>query len=70
MAVREKRITVRVPAELIRSAVELRLAAADAETAAVTAWDHLNRARLIGAVRSEMGDLSTNPKHFKGFGSR
>jgi predicted DNA-binding protein len=77
------RITVRFPAELrrrlknaarssgaresdlVRRAVERQLAAEDA---ALTAYDHAKKAGLIGAVRGTARDLSTNPRHFDGFG--
>lgn len=77
------RITVRLPPELrrkvkeaahrlgiresdlVRSAVELHLAA---ENNAGTAYERAKRASLIGVVRGASRDLSTNPKHFDGFG--
>jgi predicted DNA-binding protein len=77
------RVTVRFPAELrqrlkaaahragtresdlVRKAVEMQLASEDA---ALTAYDHAKKAGLIGAVRGAARDLSTNPKHFDGFG--
>jgi predicted transcriptional regulator len=79
---KDDRITVRFPAELrrrlkdaahrsgarestlIREAVEHRLAADDA----ITAYDRAKKAGLIGAVRRASPDLSTNPRHFDGFG--
>ena len=51
--------------DLIREAVERRLAAEDEE---VTAYERARRAGLIGAVRGACRDLSTNSKHFDGFG--
>jgi predicted DNA-binding protein len=80
---KDYRITVRFPAELrqrlkaaahragtresdlVRKAVERQLASEDA---ALTAYDHAKKAGLIGAVRGAARDLSTNPKHFDGFG--
>jgi predicted DNA-binding protein len=77
------RITVRLPAELrrrlkeaarhartresdlVRSAVERQLAVEDD---AVTAYERAKRSGLIGAIRGASPDLSTNPKHFDGFG--
>jgi predicted DNA-binding protein len=77
------RITVRLPAELhrrlksaarrsgtresglVRAAVERQLAAEDD---ALTAYQHAERAGLIGAVKGASRDLSTNPRHFEGFG--
>jgi len=80
---KDRRITVRLPVELrqrlkqaarrsgkgesdiVRGAVERQFAAEDAE---VTAYDHAKKAGLIGAVRGAARDLSSNPKHFDGFG--
>jgi predicted DNA-binding protein len=77
------RITVRFPAELrqrlrtaarrsgrresdlVRGAVERQLAAEDD---ALTAYEYVKRAGLIGAVRGAIRDLSANPAHFDGFG--
>ena len=77
------RITVRFPAELrrrlkdaarrsgtresdlVRGAVEVRLAAEDD---ALTAYERAKKAGLIGMVRGASRDLSTNPRHFDGFG--
>jgi predicted DNA-binding protein len=52
--------------DLIRGAVERQLAA---ESEALTAYEHAKKAGLIAAVRGAARDLSTNRKHFKGFGS-
>lgn len=80
---KESRITVRFPSDLrrrlkeaarrthrresdvIRQAVEKQLAA---EENAPTAYELFEKAGLIGAIRSGIPDLSTNPKHFDGFG--
>jgi predicted DNA-binding protein len=80
---KDQRVTVRFPAELrsklkaaaersgtresdlVRSAVERQLAAEDD---AVTAYARAKKAGLIGAVRGTSRDLSTNPRHFEGFG--
>jgi hypothetical protein len=80
---KDYRITVRFPADLrrrlkqaantsgtrasdlVRGAVERQLAA---ENHAVTAYERAEKAGLIGAVRGASRDLSTNPKHFEGFG--
>jgi predicted DNA-binding protein len=80
---RDHRITVRVSAEtrrklkaatrrhgrresdLVRDAVELRLAA---EEGSLTAYEHAKKAGLIGVVEGIVRDLSTNRKHFDGFG--
>jgi hypothetical protein len=51
--------------DLVRGAVELRL---DAEDSAVTAFDRLKKAGLIGIVRGAPADLSVNRKYFDGFG--
>jgi predicted DNA-binding protein len=77
------RITVRLPAELrrrlkaaarrngtresdiVRGAVERQFAAEEEVT---TAYEHAKKAGLIGAVRGASRDLSTNAKHFDGFG--
>ena len=77
------RITVRFPAELrqrlksaarrtgtresglIRAAVERQLAA---EEDTLTAYEHAEKAGLIGIVKGASRDLSTNPRHFDGFG--
>ena len=77
------RITVRIPAELrrrlksaarrkgtqeselIRTAVE-RLFAAEEEQP--SAYERLKKAGLIGTVKGAPSDLSTNRKHFDGFG--
>jgi len=80
---KDHRITVRFPAEmrrrlkaaarrsgtresdLVRGAVERQLAA---EEDSLTAYEHAKKAGLIGAARGAARDLSTNPKHFDGFG--
>lgn len=49
--------------DLVRTAVERQLAA---EEDALTAYEHANKAKLIGAVRGAARDLSTNPRHFDG----
>ena len=51
--------------DVIRNAVELNLSA---EESSLTAYDHARNAGLIGAVKGIVRDLSTNPKHFEGFG--
>ena len=51
--------------DLVRSAVELQLAA---EEGLLTAYEHAKKAGLIGAVKGTVRDLSTNPKYFDGFG--
>jgi predicted DNA-binding protein len=80
---KDYRITVRFPAALhrrlkaaadrsgtrqsdvIRAAVERQLAAEDE---ALTAYELARKAGLIGAVLGASRDLSTNPRHFDGFG--
>jgi predicted DNA-binding protein len=80
---KEQRITVRLPAELrrrlklaarrtgtresdiVRGAGERQLAA---EEHSLSASDHAKKAGLIGAIHSAPSDLSTNRKHFDGFG--
>lgn len=80
---KEYRITVRFSAELrrrlretarragvrqsdlIRSAVENQLAAGEE---APSAYDVARKSGLIGVVRGTARDLSTNRKHFEGFG--
>jgi predicted DNA-binding protein len=80
---KESRVTVRFSAELrqrlkatarrtgtresdlVRRAVEREL---DAEPPLFTAWEIAMKAGVIGAVRNAPSDLSTNPKHFEGFG--
>ena len=55
--------------EIVRKAVERQFAAEDDE---LTAYERAEKAGLIGAVRrlspDLSPDLSTNPKHFDGFG--
>ncbi|PYT23847.1 MAG: hypothetical protein DMG57_30600 [Acidobacteria bacterium] len=51
--------------DLVRGAVERQLAA---ENNVITAYERAKRAGLIGAVRRVSRDLSTNPRHFDGFG--
>jgi predicted DNA-binding protein len=81
---KDHRVTVRFPAELrqklkdaahrtrtreselVRGAVERQLAA---EEEALTAYEHVRKAGLIGAVRGAAPDLSTNPRHLDKFGS-
>jgi predicted DNA-binding protein len=80
---KDYRITVRFPATLrrrlreaahrsgrresewIRAAVEQQLAADELE---LTAYDRVKRAGLLGIVKGASPDLSTNPRHFGGFG--
>ena len=80
---KDYRITVRFPADLrrrlkqtarrhgtresdlVRGAVERQLAA---EEHVITAYERAKKAGLIGAVRKASRDLSTNPRHFDGFG--
>lgn len=79
---KEQRLTVRLTAELrqrlraaarrsgtresdlVRQAVERQLAAEEPPTADELA----KKAGLIGAVRGTARDLSTNRRHFEGFG--
>lgn len=80
---KEHRITVRISAELrrrlkdaarrsgaresdvVRAAVERQF---EAENREMTAYECAKNAGLIGVVRGASPDLSTNPKHFDGFG--
>jgi predicted DNA-binding protein len=80
---KEDRITVRFPVELrrrlkaaagrrgtresdlVRAAVERQLADEDDVP---TAYQLAKKAGLIGAVKTASRDLSTNPRHFDGFG--
>ncbi len=80
---RDDRITVRFPTELrrrlkaaarrsgkresdlVRRAVEEQLSSGDA---APTAYELSRKSGLIGIVRGASRDLSTNPRHFDGFG--
>lgn len=80
---KDYRISVRFPAELrkrlkaaahrsgtresdlVRGAVERQIAAEDD---ALTAYDHAKKAGLIGAVQGASRNLSTNRRHFDGFG--
>jgi hypothetical protein len=50
---------------LVRVSVEQRLAGEDDE---ITAYERFKKAGLIGVVRRASKDLSTNSKHFDGFG--
>jgi predicted DNA-binding protein len=52
---------------LVREALESYLSAVPAPS---SAHDLAREAGLIGCVRSERSDLSTNRKHFEGFGKR
>jgi predicted DNA-binding protein len=51
--------------DLVREAVELRLAVTEPVPAA---YQKAKKSGIIGGIRSGIGDLSTNPKHFDGFG--
>jgi predicted DNA-binding protein len=51
--------------DVIRAAVERQLAA---ESETLTAYELARKAGLIGAVRGARRNLSTNPRHFDGFG--
>jgi predicted DNA-binding protein len=51
--------------DLVRDAVEQQLAT---EENSLTAYELAKKAGLIGAVKGTVRDLSTNPKHFDGFG--
>ena len=80
---KDQRITVRLPPELrrrlkdaahrsgsreseiVRGAVERQLATEDEQ---ITAFERAQKAGLIGAVRDADRDLSTNLRHFEGFG--
>jgi predicted DNA-binding protein len=80
---KDHRVTVRLPAELrqrlraaarrtgtresdlVRGAVERQLAAGDTPP---TAYELAKKAGLIGTVKTASRDLSTNPRHFDGFG--
>ena len=53
--------------DLVREAVERQLAI---EEDALSAYDLAKKAGLIGAVRGACSDLSTNRRHFDGFGER
>jgi metal-responsive CopG/Arc/MetJ family transcriptional regulator len=53
--------------DLVREALAAYLAA---QGQPETCYDVARRAGLIGVVRDAPGDLSTNRKHFEGFGSR
>jgi predicted transcriptional regulator len=50
---------------LVREALEQQLSRSEAEE---TAYDLALKAGLIGAVKGGNRDLSTNPRHFDGFG--
>ena len=80
---KDQRISVRLPSQLrrrlrqsadrngvresdvIREAVERQFAVEDQED---TAYELAQRSGLIGAVSRAPKDLSTNAKHFEGFG--
>jgi predicted DNA-binding protein len=84
MKAKDDRVTVRFPvalrrrlkdaahrsgtreSDLVREAVERQLSAED-DT--LTAYELAKAAGLIGAVRGESPDLSTNPKYLDGFGA-
>jgi len=81
--VKDSRLTLRLPVALrrrlkdaahrngtresdfVRGAVERQLAAEETE---VSAYERAKAAGLIGVASGASRDLSTNPKHFKGFG--
>ena len=52
--------------DLVRGAVERQLAA---QEDGLTAYEHLKKNGLIGTVHGAVPDLSTNSKHFEGFGN-
>lgn len=52
---------------LVREALETYLGESPASS---SAYDLAKEAGLIGCVRNEPSDLSTNRKHFEGFGER
>jgi predicted DNA-binding protein len=52
---------------VVREALETYLAAVPDE---VSAYDIALQAGVIGCAKSGPRDLSTNPKHFKGFGEK
>ena len=80
---KDYRVTVRFPAELrkrlkaaaqrtgtreselVRGAVERHL---EIDEDVLSAYEHAEKAGLIGAASGAVRDLSTNPKHFAGFG--
>jgi hypothetical protein len=49
----------------VRKALERQLSRPEPEE---TAYDLASKAGLIGTVKEESRDLSTNPRHFDGFG--
>lgn len=79
-----QRITIRIPSslgkrlkqqagvkgrpesEIVREALENYLR----EAAGQSAYELARRAGLIGRVKNAPRDLSTNPRHFKGFGEK
>jgi len=80
-----QRISVRVPARIVKRLKERSRATGTREsevvrealekhlfrdTAPPTAYDRAVEAGLIGLVRSGKKDLSTNKKHLRGFGRR
>ena len=52
--------------DIVRGAVERQFVAEDEE---ISAYERARKAGLIGAVRGAKRDLSTNPRHFQGFGA-
>ena len=52
--------------DLVRDAVESQLAA---DEGSPTAFELAEKAGLIGVAKGKIRDLSTNPKHFDGFGA-
>ncbi len=80
---KDRRITVRFPADLRRRLKEAARRSGSresdlvrgaverqlaAEDDALTAYERAKKAGLIGAVRGGSRDRSTNPKYFDGFG--
>jgi hypothetical protein len=54
------------PSDLVRGALETYLGDEDEQS---SAYELAKRARLIGCVRRLPKDLSTNRRHFEGFGT-
>lgn len=62
---KSSRVKGQTPSDLVRIALESYLVK---EGAAGSAYELAQAAGLIGCVRRAPRDLSTNPRHFEGFG--
>jgi len=66
---KKRRINVRFPAGSRHQKASARRTATSESDGSLTAYDRAKKAGLIGVVRGANRDLSTNRRHFSGFGS-